>query len=355
MWKGGKTPNAFPHVCPYRLNGVDQKTCVDLSGSNYHQNRNGCCGASRGSAYFEPCNSEMRRCIVCIQLGRRGLKANAVTNVSAGTCDEHAKEPAKPSKSTYVPTLATRIATSVVRKNVVVDISKPAVRAKPVEKTPQITLESPQKVESGKKNRAQEIFGIFLEVREEMEKAGKPAPHKRKLAAEAAGRLGMAKRSAEVYIYQHLKKEQIEKLKLAPNPTAPLFSRDEKIAILKKVREEMEQQGLPFVRHMDLAKAAAPLLKQEEGSVSTYITGLPEEVRKELDLGGSNSRKLAGLDAATVRAGFLGAIAVLKMQRIPATRENLKPVLRLQSTVIEKYLADNPDVRVLLEEKPSPP
>ncbi len=89
MWKGGSTATSFPHRCPYRQDGVDKKTCEELSGQSFRQNKDGCCGTQRGPAEFPPCNSIARRCTVCLEMGRTGIKAQAVTNVTDGTCDEH--------------------------------------------------------------------------------------------------------------------------------------------------------------------------------------------------------------------------------------------------------------------------
>lgn len=91
MWKGGNGPTTFPHICPYRLEGADEKACIGLSGSSFRVNVDGCCGTFRGTVMFAPCNSVVRRCRVCLEKGRSGLKANAVTNVAEGTCDEHAR------------------------------------------------------------------------------------------------------------------------------------------------------------------------------------------------------------------------------------------------------------------------
>lgn len=90
MWKGQTTSTGFPHLCPFSPNGMDQEGCVEWSGGNAERNKNGCCGTRRGTMTFAPCNSKARRCIVCVEvLGRRGLKANAVTDVEKGTCLEH--------------------------------------------------------------------------------------------------------------------------------------------------------------------------------------------------------------------------------------------------------------------------
>ena len=90
MWKGGETPKAIPHLCPYRPEGMESKdACVSVSGKNSHFN-SGCCAAIRGTTSFGPCNFIARRCRVCVASGKLGLKANAVTNVEDGTCDEHA-------------------------------------------------------------------------------------------------------------------------------------------------------------------------------------------------------------------------------------------------------------------------
>lgn len=89
MWKGGTEPTSFPHLCPLRQIGTSKDGCIELGGANLERNQQNCCGTFRGSIKFEPCNSSNRRCVVCLEIGRRGIKANVVTNVQAGTCDEH--------------------------------------------------------------------------------------------------------------------------------------------------------------------------------------------------------------------------------------------------------------------------
>ena len=88
-WKGSSERKSFPHICPYRTDGMDKHGCLDISGGSVEKNAEGCCGAVRGMVRFAPCNADTRRCIVCLKLGRRELKANAVSNVERGTCDEH--------------------------------------------------------------------------------------------------------------------------------------------------------------------------------------------------------------------------------------------------------------------------
>ncbi len=120
LWKGGTEPTSFPHLCPYRQPGAEKQVCIDLGGTSYQQNLNGCCGTQRGKQRFLPCNSIVRRCIVCLEKGRRGLKANAVTNVRDGTCDEHAKgAPAERSASEF------RLPATPQRRAMPVDAGRP--------------------------------------------------------------------------------------------------------------------------------------------------------------------------------------------------------------------------------------
>lgn len=69
---------------------MDKAGCIETSGSSIHLNQGGCCGTQRGSVKFPPCNSQARRCIKCLELGRRGGKANAVDDPDTGRCVEHA-------------------------------------------------------------------------------------------------------------------------------------------------------------------------------------------------------------------------------------------------------------------------
>jgi len=138
MWKGGTKPTDFPHVCPYSQDGVDKKRCIELSGRNFRQNKDGCCGTQRGSIRFEPCNSEARRCIVCLEMGRPGLKANAVTNVKDGTCDEHA------TGASYETRREFRLPATPVRGSVKLGGVSPSRRAAPV-LTPRPPIPAPSK------------------------------------------------------------------------------------------------------------------------------------------------------------------------------------------------------------------
>lgn len=88
MWKGGTTAASEPHRCPLRPDGADKKTCIEHGGASVHNNAN-CCGTQRNSVNFEACNSRWRRCKKCIEVGRRGLKANAVKDPVLGLCEEH--------------------------------------------------------------------------------------------------------------------------------------------------------------------------------------------------------------------------------------------------------------------------
>lgn len=105
MWKGNNDPTSDPHICPYRPMGIDPKGCRELSGQSVRINRNACCGTFRDRVRFEPCNSSARRCVVCLEKGRTGGKANAVVNIAEGTCEEHAGAGSKESVDLQHPTL----------------------------------------------------------------------------------------------------------------------------------------------------------------------------------------------------------------------------------------------------------
>ena len=92
-WSGGIDPTSEPHRCPYRLKGAYRRECIeDLSGKSVGLNIS-CCGTMRGEIRYEPCNFVARRCRKCLDLGRRGLKANAVVDPKSGLCEEHAASP----------------------------------------------------------------------------------------------------------------------------------------------------------------------------------------------------------------------------------------------------------------------
>jgi hypothetical protein len=203
-------------------------------------------------------------------------------------------------------------------------------------------------LEGGPKPTRGEIkFATLMHIRDEMRKAGLPAPNKKELIDAAVKPLGMLRSSVSIYVYERLTKEQTQALEFAP-PPKPLFTEAEQLAVLKKIRKEMKEKGLPAPRQIDLAAAAAPVLKQKETSIRTLINKLPKEVKDELDFAQSRARSLVDLEPDLIKAGFLGAIAVLKLRRMPLTAFNLRIVLRLKPAVIEKYLADNPSVRELL-------
>jgi hypothetical protein len=196
--------------------------------------------------------------------------------------------------------------------------------------------------EGGKKvTRADEKFAILARVRGEMRQRGEPSPTKRHLATAAAKLLGMTQLSAEGYIYNRLKPSQARALQFA--------GIDEQIAVLKRVRQEMREKGLPAPQQTDLATAAAPLLGIRAASVRSLIAGLSQTVLGELEFMGSRACVIAGLDQETVRNGFIGAIAVLRLRKMHLTTLNLRLVLKLRPAVIESYVAENPDIKMFME------
>ncbi len=93
MWKGSLEPEKFNHRCPFRMNGVSEAQCIELSGSNLQQNLNACCGTERAGVMFDPCNSKARRCRVCLERGLRGKSAQPVTDPIKGMCALHSRAP----------------------------------------------------------------------------------------------------------------------------------------------------------------------------------------------------------------------------------------------------------------------
>ncbi len=88
LWKGENESTSSLHRCPLRPSGMSREDCPTISGRNPDVNRD-CCGVKRDTVTFSPCNSNLRRCRVCVGNGLRGEEANAVTNVAEGTCEEH--------------------------------------------------------------------------------------------------------------------------------------------------------------------------------------------------------------------------------------------------------------------------
>lgn len=199
--------------------------------------------------------------------------------------------------------------------------------------------------ESGRKvTRAEAKFRILMQVRDEMRERGEPSPNKKELALAAAKRLGMTPNSAQGYVYDDLTQEQVELLEFAEQ----FLTLDQQIAVLKQVRQGMRERGLPAPLQTELAKAAAPLLRQKPTSVRTLIRRLDAAVRAQLKLSGSHSRKLVGVEPDIIREGFLGAIAVLRLRTTPLTISNLRQLLKLKPVVVKSYLEENPDIRALL-------
>ncbi len=86
---GGTTPDAFPHLCPFQIKGATRDFCTDTT-SNLQRNKSGCCGTAdrRG---FAPCNSQLRRCILCLVRMEGNLK-RPVVDLGRGLCDVHCIE-----------------------------------------------------------------------------------------------------------------------------------------------------------------------------------------------------------------------------------------------------------------------
>ena len=103
MFKGGVEATSNPHVCPLNPEGADPKKCIALSGKNAELNKNNCCGTQRGTLKFGPCNHKHRRCLVCLEMGRKDISANAVDNVEDGTCLEHAIDHSAERREVRIP------------------------------------------------------------------------------------------------------------------------------------------------------------------------------------------------------------------------------------------------------------
>lgn len=438
MWKGGLEPTSFPHACPYRPDGASKQQCIEVSGGNYHQNAKGCCGAYRGTIRFAPCNSALRRCILCLQIGRRGSQANPVTNIETGTCDEHAggiqpepllrpvanarakpvvaprdwgkrpvarKEEVSQNPQPYmhiekeklpaetmtgsVPVFEKRRRTPSEKlaalEKAAAELRKEKLQRYPPDLEPEPSEEAielhlrelielaaqklrmtytglkthfyrsvPEETKARwlygsfgrKRTRAEIKFDILMHVREQLRKKVGLVPRKKELAEAAAKPLGMTLDSTRTYIYDRLTAEEVAALDLREKFLSPAKQTE----ILKSVRQEMRDQGKPAPRPVDLARAAAPLLRQKTTSVRTLLGRLDETTKCELEFLGSRSSMLAGVDPNTVREGFRGAIAVLKLRKLPLTTENLQLVLKFKSEVIKSYLSENPDVQALLED-----
>lgn len=418
QWKGGNEPTSFPHRCPYRPDGIEKAACIAMSGTNIAYNQGGCCGTARGETRFPPCNSTGRRCLVCLQIGRRGERANSVADMATGRCAEHkivqqAKAPLRqpvvrpapvPMQHTARPEVnagkspATAPAPhpapaqTVERKEATPREKKTRRRGPQAREMNFAALESasakllqgrrrlmrrdlireaaktlgmsvaglqsfwtrsvPKDVadrllygESGKKvTRAEEKFAILMEVRAAMRTQGLDPPTKRQLAQAAAQKLGMTALSAESYVYERLPTAQVQQLELALSMT-----HDERIKILRKARDNMRGKGAFPPRQIDLAAAVAPIMGRKAVNVRSMIGALPLEIRTGLELAGGHARTLHGLDAATIRRAFIGAIDVLKVRREPVSRGNVRKLLRISADALRLYLQENPDIVRLLD------
>lgn len=77
---GGTSPTSFPHLCPRYAGGASEENCTNLT-NTFQQNKDACCASK--------CNSELRKCVVCLEMGRRGKAAHFVVDPRTGRCDEH--------------------------------------------------------------------------------------------------------------------------------------------------------------------------------------------------------------------------------------------------------------------------
>lgn len=95
--EGFDTPTGSPHLCPYRRQGADKRACLEMT-TIYLRNLAACCG-TQDSRDFGPCNFVHRKCVTCLADGK-GAKANEVSDVRRGLCEDHlaAPEPAEPPK-----------------------------------------------------------------------------------------------------------------------------------------------------------------------------------------------------------------------------------------------------------------
>lgn len=198
-------------------------------------------------------------------------------------------------------------------------------------------------------------FGIAMQLRAEIRARGEPAPTKSEFIPLVAKRLGLTEQSTATYIYERLSGDQKAQLDFGLPGNYSGYTCEEQIGILKIVRKEMKDAGLPAPRHTDLAIAAAPRLKQKVDSVRTFITSLSAELKEELEFLQSRSAKLNGLSAFHVKEGFLGAFAVLRLRKMKLSSRNLQKILNMKRPVIESYLAEHPDIaHQLIDEDTQP-
>lgn len=78
-------PQTFPHVCPHVVGGATREQCRALT-EQVQKNLAGCC---RGMERFDPCNSEERACLSCIEEGKMGREARRVVDFDRGLCLLH--------------------------------------------------------------------------------------------------------------------------------------------------------------------------------------------------------------------------------------------------------------------------
>ncbi len=107
---GGTTPGAFPHLCPFQPKGATREFCAETT-DNLQRNRAGCLGTTdhRG---FAPCNSELRKCVVCIVRGEGKLK-RPVVDIKRGLCDMHREEIKAPLSPPPTPTRSIHFASTL--------------------------------------------------------------------------------------------------------------------------------------------------------------------------------------------------------------------------------------------------
>jgi len=84
---GSSEPDEFPHACLYQLHGASREFCSEQT-SSFVRNKDGCCAIK--------CTSEIRKCIMCLSLGRDRRMVKPVVNTELGLCAEHQAEYDKP-------------------------------------------------------------------------------------------------------------------------------------------------------------------------------------------------------------------------------------------------------------------
>jgi pyridoxal biosynthesis lyase PdxS len=75
---------------------------------------------------------------------------------------------------------------------------------------------------------------------------------------------------------------------------------------------------------------------------------LPKEIKEELIFRDSRTNAFTNANPEIIKEACVGAIAVLRLRKLPSTLKNVGTVLKLKPEVIRSYLDEHPDLKEVL-------